>query len=252
MKKIAIYIIILGLALSYSCKKDRVLSTNISGQLRTNGTEEPIKMSVELQRPTVILYERTDQVGYTGSGYREFAKTTVDEYGKFSFQEDLKNNELYFLGVEGLDTSIYWELDHYGWWNMAYNGDMNVIDPGKDNSKILYISAKSWIRPRFINTNPKSNNNDYFKYLGGLSTIFSIIDTSYNPINGIYFIGPVDSLLSTIHKTWSGQYATGYADGIWQRYHHVEGKLTRNGITRDTNIFYFVPPFDTTIVEIRY
>ena len=91
----------------------------------------PILMSVELQRPNVVLYERTDQVGYTTSGYRVFAKTTVDGYGNFSFQEDLKNNELYFLGVENLDTTIYWELDHSGWWNMAYNGDMNVIEPGK-------------------------------------------------------------------------------------------------------------------------
>jgi len=204
-------------------------------------------MSVELQRPTIILYERTDQVGYTGSGYREFAKTKVDEYGKFSFQEDLKNNELYFLGVENLDTTVYWELDHYGWWNMAYNGDMNVIDPGKDNSKFLYISAKSWVRPRFINTNTDVNNQDVFKYVYGLKC-----DNCNSGGLPPVFYGSTDSLLAWIGKTWSGQYATGYADGIYQRYHYVEGKLTRNGITRDTNIFYYVPPFDTSIVEIRY
>lgn len=247
MKTRFILVLVLGMILSFSCEKDKAISTSISGQLRTNGTEDVIKMSVEISRPVVVLYERTDQVGYTGSGYKVLAKTTVDANGTYSFKEDLKEDELYFLGVENLDTTIYWEIDHSAWWNMAYNDDYNVIDPGEDNKRILYISAKSWVRPRFINTNTDISNLDVFQYVFGLKC-----DNCNSGGLPPVFYGATDSLLPWLGKTWSGKYATGYNDGTYQRYHYVEGKLTRNGITRDTNIFYYVPPFDTSIVEIRY
>jgi len=99
MKKLSILIIAIVIAFNYSCKKDREVKTEITGQLRTNGTENTIKMSSELTRPVVVLYERMDQVGYTSSGYHEYAKTTVDANGYYKFEEDLKKNELYLPAV---------------------------------------------------------------------------------------------------------------------------------------------------------
>jgi len=45
MKKIAIFIVILGMALSYSCKKNDKVQTQISGTLMTNGTNDPVQLS---------------------------------------------------------------------------------------------------------------------------------------------------------------------------------------------------------------
>ena len=58
MKKIALYIVILGLALSYSCKKEenKLVNTIFKGQLVLNGTDEPIEISNELPRPKVAIY----------------------------------------------------------------------------------------------------------------------------------------------------------------------------------------------------
>ena len=78
MKAQSIIILMTIIAISYSCKKDREVSTTITGQLRTNGTEDRIKMSSEISQPNIVLYERIDQIGYTSSGYRVYSKTTVD------------------------------------------------------------------------------------------------------------------------------------------------------------------------------
>lgn len=234
MKKIAIIIIVLGMAFSYSCKKDKEVSTSISGQLRTNGTEDIIKMSTEVSHPVVVLYEYVDYAGQTAGGHRVIAKTTVDANGMFSFKEDLKKDELYYLGVENLDTTIYWQPDHNNWTGVAITRKFNVIEPGEDNNKIMYISAKSWVNYHFINSVSNSN------------TVFNILEW------GLILTGNVDTILNWNYKTWSGKYDSGYNDGIYQNSHHVEGKLTRNGVTKDTNIFYSVPPFDTNIVTIYY
>lgn len=225
---------VLGLAITYSCKKDKEVSTNISGQLRTNGTEDVIKMSTEVSRPVVVLYEYIDYAGQTAGGHRVVTRTTVDANGRFSFKEDLKKDELYFLGVENLDTTIYWQPDHYNWSGVAITRKFNVIEPGEENNKVLYIHAKSWVNYHFINS-----TNDY-------NTSFNVI------VWGINFVGKVDTILNWNYKTWGGKYDSGINDGVYQHLHYVEGKLTRNGITRDTNIFYYVPPFDTSIVLIQY
>ncbi len=248
MKKIAIVILVLAVALSYSCKKEegKEVSTTISGQLRTNGTQDPIKVSVEIDNPIVTVYHVIDQVGYTSTGFEKVSSTIVDDDGNFNITLDLNSRGEYFWGVSNLDKTVYFSDEPPStWWGWFYNTGNNKITPGSTNNPIIYIGALSYVRPRFINTNPDPNNNDVFQYIMGLSCD----NCSSGGIPPI-FHGLTDSTLNWVGKTWSGTYRNGIVDNDLA--HKVNGKLTRNGVTRDTSIIYTVPPFDTTVVEIRY
>jgi len=150
----------------------------------------------------------------------------------------------YFIGFRNLDKTIY--ISSLDSWSVHdETKSFNYITPGITNIINLPCLAKSWIRPRFINTNPDLNNNDVFEYKGGLYCD-NCGSSGLPPV----FYGSVDSTLFWLGKTWSGTYKYGVQQPSYA--HNVNGKLTRNGVTRDTSIIYTVPPFDTTVVEIRY
>ena len=247
MKNIAIVILVLGIALSYSCKKNKKVQTTISGTLITNGTNDPIILSTELEKPRVVLLHQYGGGLGSGSSMDEIASTRVDGNSRFSFDIDLYKDDNYYLGYYDVDDSKYVNLDSW------YNLDYFPITPGTDNTGVkVSVLAHSWIRPRFINTNPDPNNNDVFDTKND-----NIGPNQYSvllaDINSVYQFmplkGKVDSLAPWIHKTWSGQTQFGGAN---QLNHEVHAKLTRNGVTIDTIIPYNAPPFDTSIVEIRY
>ena len=238
MKKLILISTILAVAFSYSCNKEaKKLSTSFSGQLRTNGTEDVIKMSTVLPTPTVEIYQTTtSSTLISGGGYEKITSMDVDKNGNFSFDLDLYEDETYFFAVSNLNTSIYYQRD------TRYCGQ-NSLKPGQSNNKNIYISAKSWVLPRFINTNPDPNNQDVFVSTGGIGG-GGVITT--DPI----FYGPTDTIMPWIYKTWSGSQK--YGTFNLSNSHYVSAKLTRNGVTNDINIPYNVPPFDTTVVEIKY
>ncbi len=245
MKKIAIVILVLGIALSYSCKKEgKMVQTTINGTLLTNGTNDKIKISAEIPHPTVKLYEQKDGPDIYANGYKEIASVTVDDNARYSFSMELNEQNTYFIGFRNLDTTIYISSPD-SWSVHDETKRFNYITPGTSNNINLYCLAKSWVRPRFINTNPDPNNNDVFQYIMGLSCD----NCSSGGIPPI-FHGLTDSTLNWVGKTWSGTYKYGVQKPSYA--HKVNGKLTRNGVTRDTSIIYTVPPFDTTVVEIRY
>ena len=239
MKKIAIVVLVLGIAFSYSCKKEtKNLHTTINGTLLTNGTNDKIKISTELSLPMVKLYKKTDGIDIYPDGYEEVASVTVNKNANYSFDLNLSAGT-YFIGFRNLDTSVYISSPY------AWNRDVdNAVTPGISNNVNLYCLAKSWVRPRFINTNPDPNNVDVFEYRGGIG---SLVQHQMGP----YLNGLVDSIfLLALDKTWSGKYKYGLQKpGM---IHIVKGKLTRNGVTTEVEIEYFAPPFDTSIVEIRY
>jgi len=112
MKKIAIYIIVLGIAFSYSCKKDgKEVSTTISGQLRTNGTEDIIKISTELSLPKIDVYRAFSSGGgdpLTGSAdFEIISSTPINSDGSYSITLDLNTNDEYFIGFSNIDQSVY-------------------------------------------------------------------------------------------------------------------------------------------------
>jgi hypothetical protein len=240
MKKIAIIILVIVIALSYACDKEaKNLHTTINGTLLTNGTNDKIKISTELSLPIVKLYKKTDGIDIYPDGYEEVASVTVGKNADYSFDLDLSAGT-YFIGFRNLDTSVYFSSPY------AWNGDVdNTVSPGSSNNVNLYCLAKSWIRPRFINTNTDVNNVDVFKYISGLSCD-NCGSAGLPPV----FHGAIDTSLIWIGRTWSGKYKYGLQKpGM---IHLVKGKLTRNGVTKDVSIEYFAPPFDTSIVEIRY
>jgi len=242
MKKITILLIMISVAFSYSCKKedDHIkVKTVFRGQLRTNGTEDAVLMSNELARPYVaIMGEVQDKdkdivIGGVQAA-EEIAVMQVDEQGKFYFEIELYKDVAYTYSTWGYDKSLYGERSTNPMTIFAPSKRTSIY-PGRDNHKIIYESAVSWVIPRFINTNTDPDNVD----------VFDLIDW------GIKLEGNIDTTMSWIHSTWSGTYASGFEDQL-SNTHHVTGKLTRNGVTKDVNIIYNVPPFDTTVVKIRY
>ncbi len=254
MKKTAIIILVLGIALSYSCNKDKIVSTTISGQVRTNGSQDIIRMNSELDQPELNIYIVGESGGVgSGSNHGKVASTIIDEYGNFNITLDLNEGEVYFYGLSGLDTEYYGNSTENDRYTFYLNFKSNIITAGINNNLIIYKSATSWVRPRFVNTNPDPNNQD----------VFDIINDNIGPnqysimledINVVYqflpLLGESESLAPWIHKTWSGDKIFG-TSGL-SNAHYVSAKLTRNGVTYDTIIPYSAPPFDTTVVEIRY
>ena len=246
MKKIALFIIFIALALSYSCKKeDKTVSTSIQGTLIVNGTNDPIKISKELKKPTILLYHRYGGTFMGGPAWDEVARTKADDNANFSFNEDLISGDEYFLVYTDCNPDLY-----HGNIN-SYNITYFPVISGQSNTIKLYVLAYSWVRPRFINSNPDPDNLDVFKVVSGLPPIV-YIDPNI-PSGSLIFHGAIDTTLGSIHKTWSGTNHYGIPKGHNGYYpHEVYGRLTRNGVTRDTSIIYTVPAYDTSVVIIRY
>ena len=243
MKKTSIFVILVTIALSWSCKKEvGKVHTTINGQLRTNGTEDVIKMPADLARPIVKLYHKTDGTDVYPDGYEEISSVTVDKDARYNFNIDLNMGDTYFIGFRNLYAKLYYQAPYD--WNMDED---NKVFVGRDNTINLYCLAKSWIRPRFINSNSDANNQDVFEYRGGIGSLVS-------HVMGPYLYGSVDTTFSNaLFKTWSGTDHYGIPKGHNGYYpHEVYGKLTRNGVTRDTSIIYTVPAYDTSVVIIRY
>ncbi len=241
MKKIAIFILVLGIAISYSCEKNEKVKTTISGQLLTNGTTDPIRISQELARPRVVLFHNAGGGFQSGGSWDEIITVEVDANSNYTMEVEVFEREDYYLGFYNLDGTYYYDNSKTasGWYNVKFY----PVTPGSFNSINLYINAKSWVIPRFINTNPDPNNDDVFDIGYGIG----------GPEAGVILndlIGATDTIMTWIHSTWGGEYS--YNINKPGKAHKVEGKLTRNGATTDVVIQYFVPPFDTSIVVIEY
>jgi len=255
MKKTAILLIVAAIALSYACQKDdKKVSTTISGTLIVNGTNEPIRISKELKRPEVVLYHETSTGDFpSGPNWEEVARTSVNEKAQFSITVDLPKDGSYYMGFFDADPNYYINLPKVDNW---YAFRIFPVIAGQSNYIKLYVLAHSWVRPRFINTNPDPNNQDMFDtYADGIGPNENsiLLDDIYSVNSFFPLRGKVDTLAPWIHKTWSGKLRYGIPKGQQEYYpHEVHGKLTRNGVTRDTVILYYAPPYDTSIVEIRY
>ena len=71
MKKIVILIVILGIALSFSCKKTELEEiTTFKGRVLTNGTED-IVLSNNGEMPLVAIY-KIDKASFAGSSDSHF------------------------------------------------------------------------------------------------------------------------------------------------------------------------------------
>jgi hypothetical protein len=195
------------------------MACEISGQLRIRDLDMPAIIDPN-HRPTVMLME---QKYYTPwSPYREvLQKCVVDKNGYYRFEITLKKDVSYCLEVVDIDTSKY----------------LNMVTPWLAYQKLQTVHyplvGVSWAIPRFVNqTNLPGDSFQYGYGIGGSGWM------SLMP-------GKIDTVMPWIHKTWGGSQ-------IGSMDHYIKARLIRNGIERDTKIYYFVPPCDTSVITIRY
>jgi len=222
MKPLSVVFFIV-LLIFLGCRKQEGVSDSmdcvIEGELLVWESEK--KVSFDPGKPPVIILE--EQRYYKPwSSYRvPLASTAVDSEGRFRMEYKLEKDAEYFLNVAGFHPEKYW------------NKSQPQLQYSKTQKMDYRLVAVSWAIPRFINQTDLPGDTFLYKHgIGGTDWP--------SP-----FVGYIDTIMPWIYKTWGGSQ-------IDKTRHWVNAILTRNGITRDTTIYYFVPPGDTSIVEIRY
>ena len=252
-------LLIIFLLLTFGCTKSKFKGpdTIFSGRVITNGTNDALRKSSGHSNPNVDIYRVND----ISMQSERIASQVTDNNGNFSitislFDEIPKSYRSYyedgylhfFFAVSNTDDKYY----RYNHWESRYfNFDKNILTPGKDRNEIIRVDAKSFIRFRLIDTNSTADSNqDALKVEVGCLYPTNWMPNQFGTDN---FYGKVDTLLSSvpIKKTWSGQ--TQYAThGLGEYGHYLRAQLTRHGIIKHVDLYYTAPPFDSSIVTIRY
>jgi hypothetical protein len=219
-----IFVVLCTTILCWGCRKQEGLSDRmdcvITGELLV--WESDKKVSFDGGKPPVIILE--EQRYYKPwSSYRvPLTSSAVDSEGRFRIEYEMVEEGEYYLNVAGYHPEKYWNKSQP---RLQYRQNQNMD---------YRLVAISWVKPRFINE--VNLTGDIFVYKYGIGD-----PPGWFPI----FTGETDTLMPWVHQTWGGS-------KLGQIEHFVSGLLTRNGLERDTKIYYFVPPGDTSIVEIRY
>lgn len=221
-------LVIVGSALLlFSCIKEQVtpVTSEIEGQLLIWDAETPVVFDPD-NPPMIELYELEyvhsgDVIQPSQTSKRRIAEVAVDADGFYYFKTDLNPDVEYFLNAFNFDTSRFFNMINH---RVRYEEKQTLN---------THLVAVSWVTPRFINQT--NLPGDTFTYISG--------------IGGDHWIAPLtgasDTTMSWFYRTWGGM-------EVVSKRHLVYGTLSRNGVSRDTTIYYYVPPGDTSIVEIRW
>lgn len=220
-------LLLLPLVFIISCKKKEYnyIESSISGQILVFGLYTPIEISKNAI-PKVELYASVPQGGgdiFFPVPDKEYviASQRVNDQGEFNFNILLDKNVKYFLRILDFDTTLY-----VG----AFPAE---IKPMTKLTIYIGIIPISWVIPHFYSNT--ANPGDTFYYLGGIGGwLFDY------PFPGI-----TDTIMPWVHRTWGGEF-----EGAVK--HHVQGRISRQGVIKDTSIYYFVPYADTTVVKIEW
>jgi hypothetical protein len=198
-----------------SCEKldsNKIKSTTISGQVRTYGTDEPIKGAPV----TVKLWQEFDQ---HNQGFEEIRTVQTDENGFYNIQADLSTNERYFMSVEDYSLKLYIQSS---WLSPSFSRRAQVA-VGENQTINLEPVAYGYVNFHFKSLTP--HQDDIFGYnLGGGES-----ETFY---------GNVD-----VRRIWDyGAYLT----------HTAYFNLKRNGTWKNWNIPINAVPFDTIPMLIEF
>ena len=212
-----------------SCLKNDDISfeARVDGQLLIHGTDKPGVFPYG-GRPMVELYELVygktgDLLTPTPTWERPIDSAMVDGNGKFHLSGVFKSGGVYYVRVKDYDTIVY---------RSALKKRLTLQ---YEQTVFPEMIARAWVTPRFVNVT--NYPGDSFVYLAGIGHPGYYV----TPMPGLF-----DSLMPWIYGTWGGPQQSTYGS------HYVAGKLTRAGVTRDTNIYYVVPPYDTTVVTIAW
>jgi len=201
--------------------RPKEMNCEISGELLVWESEKKVTIDPDAP-PTIRVMEQKYYKPW--SPYRILVnETVVNKDGTFTFTAELKKEGEYYLELAGFEV--------YGYYDMAPSPRVLY----RKNQVLDYrLVAKSWAIPRFINQ--VNLPGDTFTYFYGIGSPNGAL-----PV----FIGATDTVMTWVHETWGG-------GQLEKSKHFVSGTLVRNGVVNDTDIYYFVPPGDTSIVEIRY
>ncbi len=160
-------LLILGVIAMTSC--ERAQTTTIEGQVRTFGTEDPIK-----HPPVVVELISTSSGGggmIGGIAVEVLDSVRTDEDGNFSVTADLTKNGDYFLAVK--ENSI----KGHGYIRRSYY----PTNPSREQGRIegrggtikqnFYMVARGWVEYHILNTNPQPGDILSFNFLGGLQGV---------------------------------------------------------------------------------
>jgi len=149
------------LTLASSCKKDNgPFYTTINGQVRTFGTEDPIK-----HPPVKIKLIERYYPGVGGYSWRTLDVTRTDSNGFYTLSYDLYKDLEYFLMVEEdqVKTSKGY-IPPSNWWR----ADRKITQLGGTYTKHYYLSAYGWVKFHFISENPQPGDEFWYSVGGGV------------------------------------------------------------------------------------
>ncbi len=160
-------LLILGVIAMTSC--ERTQTTTIEGQVRTFGTEDPIK-----HPPVVVELISTISGGggmIGGIAVEVLDSVRTDEDGSFSVTADLTKNGEYFLAVK--ENSI----KGHGYIRRSYY----PTNPSREQGRIegrggtikqnFYMVARAWVEYHILNTNPQPGDKISYSFGGGLKGV---------------------------------------------------------------------------------
>lgn len=215
MKIIKPFAFILFLLVFASCERldnQKIKSTTITGQVRTYGTEEPVKGTPV----SVMLWREFDR---SNQGFEMVDSVITDENGFYSIRQDLRTDERYFMSSIGYPYHQYVEMR---WLSPSFSRRAQVT-VGENQTINLEPVAFGYINFHFKSLNPQPDDIFGYNLGGGASETF---------------YGDVD-----IYRLWD--YGANVTNNAYFN-------LKRNGEWKNWNMPVKAPAFDTIPMLIEF
>jgi hypothetical protein len=170
MKKTGL-IFLTSFLLASSCTK-KAKDTTINGQVRTYGTEDPIKHPpVKVQ-----LLEKHPPAGSFGAGsyYTTLTETYTDQDGYYTLSHKLYEDNDYYIAVdpETVTRSVGYYKPTPGTRDLP---ERRVTRIGGTSTINYYLTAVGWVEFHFISENPLQGDIYGYNLGGGLVRFFTVM-----------------------------------------------------------------------------
>lgn len=200
-----------------SCGKN-AKDTTINGQVRTYGTEDPIKHPpVKVQ----LLEKHPPAAAGGGSYYTTLTEAYTDQKGYYTLSHKLYEDNDYYIAVdpETVTRSLGYYKPTFG---TRDTPERRVTRIGGTSTLNYYLTAVGWVEFHFFNI----NGNSRFSYSVGGGGYEQFFNPPYEIVRTWDFGGNLE------HTIYMGK--------------------TRNGLDSVWNEVIYVPAFDTLKYEVKY
>ena len=151
----------------FSC--NRAQTTTIEGQVRTFGTEDPIK-----HPPVVVeLIERRSGGGglIGGSAFDVLDSVRTDEEGNFSVTADLTKNGDYFLAIQERSIKGHGYIRRSYYPTVPQLETFRIKEIGGNKTMNIYMEAFGWVEYHIKNIDPQPGDKISYSFGGGLQGV---------------------------------------------------------------------------------